>query len=400
MSGLAERASSPAASDRKPNNGMPRIAFITTVYDRSNVGGATFVDQLRRAVEAGSIDLTFFSDDISAESATYERKVVIPRLLRRLPGGFVVRGFYLRRAVLRDHNHRPFDVIWHNNVLTSFTVGRRRSAVPVVGMINDYSNAQAVSPLALRRMLGWYRAMIRYFWRIIERRSALQRGMVVVNSNFLHREISRRYDIPGHRLHVLYKAVALTDAPRVASSLHVDPLRVLFAKRDYVTGGLEDLFRAAAKLSYRVRISVAGPEAVHFDRIRSLAASARYTGELCLLGSLNRHRMLEQFAANDLLCIPSRSEALGIAFMEALAAGLPAIGTNVGGIPEVLDDGRAGWLAAPYDIDDIARQIRSVCEDAALRERKRRHGLDHVQRFSTDAMVVRFNELANVAMRR
>jgi glycosyltransferase involved in cell wall biosynthesis len=110
--------------------------------------------------------------------------------------------------------------------------------------------------------------------------------------------------------------------------------------------------------------------------------------------------MLEQFAANDLLCIPSRSEALGIAFMEALAAGLPAIGTNVGGIPEVLDDGRAGWLATPYDIDDIARQIRSVCEDAALRERKRRHGLDHVQRFSTDAMVVRFNELANVAMSR
>ena len=67
------------------------------------------------------------------------------------------------------------------------------------------------------------------------------------------------------------------------------------------------------------------------------------------------------------ITVPSRAEALGVAFMEALASGTPAIGSNVGGIPEVLDQGRAGWLVDAKHALSIRAAIVEAVTNANVR---------------------------------
>lgn len=76
-------------------------------------------------------------------------------------------------------------------------------------------------------------------------------------------------------------------------------------------------------------------------------------------------------AAGDIFILPSRTEGLPIALLEAMAMGLPVIATHVGGIPEVVVDGETGILVPPDDPDRLAESIIHLIEN---RELQRQYG--------------------------
>ncbi len=71
----------------------------------------------------------------------------------------------------------------------------------------------------------------------------------------------------------------------------------------------------------------------------------------------------------DIFVRPSLSEGLGTAFLEAMAAGLPIIGTPVGGIPDFLKDGETGLFCKVANPKDLAEKIVRILKDEQLREK-------------------------------
>ncbi|MBI4722343.1 MAG: glycosyltransferase [Candidatus Stahlbacteria bacterium] len=71
--------------------------------------------------------------------------------------------------------------------------------------------------------------------------------------------------------------------------------------------------------------------------------------------------------AADIFLFPSRSEGMPVALLEALSCGIPAITTNVGGIPEVMENGKTGWIVNIEDIDEIISRIKQLLDNQEIR---------------------------------
>src|SRR5207248_2663040 len=82
-----------------------------------------------------------------------------------------------------------------------------------------------------------------------------------------------------------------------------------------------------------------------------------------------QHDLVPWLSAADLFLLPSEQESFGLAALEAMACEVPVVASRVGGLPEVIDDGRTGYLCAPTDLDGMAERGLALLLDSDLRSR-------------------------------
>jgi glycosyltransferase involved in cell wall biosynthesis len=96
-----------------------------------------------------------------------------------------------------------------------------------------------------------------------------------------------------------------------------------------------------------------------------------------------RDNVSELLSAMDIYCQPSRTEAISMAIMEAGMAGLPCIGSNIGGIPEVILNNKTGFLHNDSDAAQLARFIKTLMLNKSLRQEMGDSSREHmVQNFN------------------
>jgi glycosyltransferase involved in cell wall biosynthesis len=95
------------------------------------------------------------------------------------------------------------------------------------------------------------------------------------------------------------------------------------------------------------------------------------------------------YTALDLFIMPSRSEAWGLTVLRAMAFGLPVIASDVGGLPEVVEHGKSGWLVPPESGEALAEAILDAASDPARLCEFGRNARDRAAQFSIERTVER-----------
>jgi glycosyltransferase involved in cell wall biosynthesis len=101
----------------------------------------------------------------------------------------------------------------------------------------------------------------------------------------------------------------------------------------------------------------------------------------------------------DVFCLPSVQEGFGIVFLEAMASGLPIVGTSAAAIPEVVPHRRAGTLAPPGDVEALAGALIEQLRRPELRAAYAAYGLAHVQRYDWGQVAETFLEVVAPLLR-
>ncbi len=95
----------------------------------------------------------------------------------------------------------------------------------------------------------------------------------------------------------------------------------------------------------------------------------------------------------DIFTLPSLDEGLGIVILEAMNSGLAVVASNVGGIPEMVDNDETGLLVEPANSDDLARGLITLIKDKDLRVKMGELAKERVKRFSSDIMIQKLEKI-------
>ncbi len=153
--------------------------------------------------------------------------------------------------------------------------------------------------------------------------------------------------------------------------------------------GADVLARAIPLLSdVPARFRFAGPTGSLEGEVRSIVAGAGVGGRVEFLGELTFDELARTVAAADVLVFPTvwGTEGFGMIAAEAMACGVPVVGSRIGAIPEVVLDGRTGLLFEPGEAGDLASRLRLLLEDLPLRRRLGAHAAEHAGRYRWDLL--------------
>ena len=202
--------------------------------------------------------------------------------------------------------------------------------------------------------------------------------VLIANSGAIKRWLSANYWIPGRKITVMHNAV-LTDffKPKGPSGefkmglgLRADEVVItsvgtLGTVINKGMGLLIDAVSLIAKKGTRVKLLIVGDGKLKAQLERQVSALG-LGDAVRFLGTRRDIDMI--LSATDIFVLASVFEPFGIALIEAMSMARPVIGSNSGGIPEIIEDGANGLLFTPGDPEDLAEKTLRLIRDAGLRE--------------------------------
>jgi len=245
-----------------------------------------------------------------------------------------------------------------------------------------------------------------YFWEKMRRRVAYRliarTGRLVAVSEDLKRFIMDKVGIPASQLQVIYNGVKVVipvsdaEIERVRAELGLAPGVLVIA----AVGSLYSVKGHRYLLDAMPAVLKRHPNSVLLmvgrgDLEVSLKEQAKRLGIEDRVRFLGMRQDVPRFlAVMDVFVLPSLSEGLSMALLEAMASGKPVVATRVGGNPELVNHGRTGLLVNSEDAQDLAESLIKILSDRVMLHEFGRAGADRVLRhFIIDQMVRQYRDL-------
>jgi glycosyltransferase involved in cell wall biosynthesis len=334
-----------------------RVLLVTSEFPPDVGGIASHVDELARGLTS-QIDkvAVVHAQGLGSKLPTTDFRnlaVYRPRLIRGEP-------FYqllVRRFLARTLAHDPFDLVHVHGVRP---LGATRGlSVPTVftNHSSGFLGRLHASP-ARQRRTAW---LLAHVSQVIGPSEELVEATRILGFQGPATMIANGVDPdrfqPG------------PSAVRASLGIGAGEVVILLARRLVEKNGVIWFARALGALRDRAfRVVIAG-DGSEREAMQAILAENGMLDRIVFLGSVANKDMPDIYRAADLSVLPSLAEATSIAGLEAMASGLPLVGTRVGGIPAIIDDEATGLLVPPRDPEAMARALDRLIIDSDARRR-------------------------------
>ena len=345
-----------------------RRRTIAIVVPDMGEGGSVSAVALRHASELCANNRVILVSRSSAKSqpasvdfiAVHARKWNWLRRLCHVPNEM---SFTLgvRDALQRLHQHTRLDVVWcHSHSTTALSATQLRELGVRLFMTTHGDIFDRPAGTYTNELAWYYRRVTPLAYRRADRVQVLSPAM---------RQRAVAGGALSQHVHLIPNGldpseIGLSVAPRARTAQEFLPrqvVRLLYVGSLWHVKGPDVLLRAlrilcdirGAGLSYEARYIGTGSPA----KLKKLAVELQIENRVRFDGPQSRTSLSGSYADCDIVCVPSRSEALSTAALEAMMCSVPIVASRTGGLCAQVEDGVTGHLARPDDPADLARAI-------------------------------------------
>ena len=361
-----------------------RVLIVSGIWPPDVGGPASHAPEVASFLRAHGHEVEVVT---TAERAPESRPYPIAWTSRRLPKG----PRHLHSAALVAARARAADVVYTTGMFARSAVGARIARRPYVvkltgdpaferlrargnvdGTVEDFQRTTGRQARLLGRLRGW-----------------VLRGAahVYCPSEYL-RSLVLSWGVPPERTSVLPNPAPMPpvfgDRDELRARLGLDGVALAFAGRLTAQKALDVLLDALALVD-GVSLALAG-DGPERDGVESGVRERELEARVRLLGALDRDAVLELFHAADATVLSSSWENFPHSVVESLAVGTPVLATAVGGVAEVVRDGKNGLLVPPGDPSALAAAIERFAGDEGLRRRLRAAAAPSVEAYGVEAL--------------
>lgn len=367
---------------------VPRIAYVVSQYPASS---HTFirreVDSLRRhGVDIQTYSIRRPSDaemQAPEDKASFaETRFVLPLSPLALLGTHL-RAFFTRpadwlsllRLAMRHRAPGTKALLWAMfHFAEAVVLARMLRVAGITHVHNHFANAGATVGMMAARFAGLPWSLTLHGISETDYPAGLMLGAKLEAADFaacvswFGRAQAMRVTAPAHwhKFAVVRCGLDLPALPPPAAR-NAGPRRaIVCVARLSAEKGHLGLLEAIASLDASLTLVGDGPM---LGEIEAAVARLGLTGRVHFAGRLDEAATLAAIARADLLVLPSFMEGLPIVLMEAMAMGVPVIGSRVAGVPELIEDGVEGLLFRPGDWADLHRAIARLLDEPTLGDR-------------------------------
>ncbi|MBP7652066.1 glycosyltransferase family 4 protein [Candidatus Dependentiae bacterium] len=206
-------------------------------------------------------------------------------------------------------------------------------------------------------------------------KSAISKSDCVVLLTKYSLDVLNKYGFDIKKYEIIPAGVDVTEFDNsIEKSIFIkqDRYNLLYAGRIAEGKGIDVLVKSVKMLideKYEVHLNIAGPDFGYYKTLKKMVDDFELTNHISFCGKLSRTELVKLFKSSDAFILPSRYEAFGIVLIEAMAAGLPVIGSNISAIPYVIDNEKNGLLFEPDNHIDLTQKLKTIIKNKILSEK-------------------------------
>jgi glycosyltransferase involved in cell wall biosynthesis len=362
---------------------MVKVCFISPEYLPLSGGTGAYVYYLsNELIKHGNSIYIVTGYDESTDVKVNEQLYVF---FLKTPKTPIIKSFLFAGSALRKLNKIrgsfPVDITHANLPLVpSFAVPEGFGKTLISTVHSTWKGeAEAIKGEPYSRLNPNEKFMVSFNWflRIFEEKMLERSNKIIAVSDFTRRELLQYYKVKEEKIRVIHNGVDVNkfkparDKRKAKEELGLNPedIAILSVGRLYARKGLFTLIESMPAVVRRFRnakfvISGKGQS----NEMKKLIAHAEKLGirdNILFTGYFPDKKLPKLYQAADVFAFSTFYENLPFAVLEALSTGLPVVTTCVGGIPEMIDSGKNGFLVQPFNAKELSDRVLYFLEHPA-----------------------------------
>ena len=382
---------------------MPVVVICEGMNLNGGVANVAWNQAIRLASKHPVIFLSdgFSEERLHSDSGVSCLKVKSPKFhfLRRYSHMPRMLGFILKaqRMVERSISMgQPFVLICHSHptaAIAGWWLKRWREAIVIMISHGDIFDRP---PNSYDRYLTW-------FYKVMTPRAYRRADGIVAISPHMA-DTMRRYGVDTDKVHLIPNGINPREigvfenvVPR--NSDH-GPLKLLFVGRIEPIKGLDCLVAGCEELDRRgidFTLAIAGKgSSTYLNQLKQRIQRAGLQNRIEWIGSVPREKLFSLYSQHHILIVPSINDPCPLVVLESMASGLPVVGSNVGGIPMMVEAGETGFTVPAEDPLALSNAISKLGQDRTLLAKMAVNSVERAKLFSWERNVEGLSEMIDL----